>query len=137
MKDSLPQIKIPMTTSAFPALTDAENAFKTIIWTPLIKLGEVALDGMQATIPVIDWSIFEDLEDDAINAITDAIFNQLVLFIDVTAIKLVNAELQTKWATASEALTLIAQEQGVTSNAYQTALATAASDFAAFVHTGP
>jgi hypothetical protein len=126
-----------MTTSAYPALTDAENAFKQIVWTPLIKMGEVALDGVQATIPVIDSSIFEGLEDDAINAITDALFNQIVLFIDVTVIKLKNAELQTKWTTASEALTLIAQEQGVTSSAYQTALSTAASDFASWVHTGP
>lgn len=126
-----------MTTSAYKPLTDAENAFKIIVWTPLIKLGEVALTGVESTIPVIDLPIFQDLEDDAINAITDALFNQLVLFIDVTAIKLVNAELQSKWATASESLALIAQEQGVTSIVYQTALSLAASDFAAFVHTGP
>jgi hypothetical protein len=126
-----------MTTSAYRPLTDAENAFKIIVWTPLIKMGEVALAGVEASIPVLDLPVFQDLEDDAINAITDALFNQIVLFIDVTAIKLVNAELQTKWATASEALALIAQEQGANSSAYQTALQAAASDFAAFVHTGP
>lgn len=126
-----------MTTSAYPALTAAENAFKTIIWTPLIKTGELALDGVQAGIPLIDLSVFEDLEDDAINAITDAIFNQIVLFMDVTAIKIKNAQLQSKWTTASESLALIAQEQGSTSDAYKQALSQAATDFGNWVHTGP
>jgi hypothetical protein len=126
-----------MTTIAYAPLTTAETVFKTLIWTPLVVTGEVALDGLQAGLPVLDLGIFQGLEDDAIQAITDAIFNQLVLFIDVTAIKLVNAELQNKWAVASESLALIAQEQGVDSDAYKNALSTAATDFASWIHTGP
>lgn len=126
-----------MTTSAYQGLSQAEQVFYELIWTPLILTGEVALAGVEATVPVLDLPIFKDLQDDVIQALTDALFNQLVEFIDVTAIKLVNAELQTKWETASESLALIAQEQGTTSNAYQTALSAAAADFANWVHTGP
>jgi hypothetical protein len=126
-----------MTTSAYPVLTDVENAFKTIVWDTLVKTGEVALAGVESTIPVLDLSFIQGLEDDAIEAATNALYAWLVEIIDVTAIKLVNTELQNKWSTASEALALIAQEQGVTSSAYQTALQTAATDFANWVHTGP
>jgi hypothetical protein len=126
-----------MTTVAYAPLTQAEQVFKTLIWTPIILMGETALKGVEATIPMLDLPIFQDLEDGLINAITDAIFNQIVLFIDVESIELVNAELQSKWASASESLALIATEQGVDSDVYKTALSTAAADFANWVNTGP
>jgi hypothetical protein len=126
-----------MSTIAFQPLTDVEKAFKAIVWDPLIKTGEVALAGAQASIPVLDLPIFTELEDDAIQAITDWAFNQLVELIDVTAIKLVKAEQQSAWETASAKLEILAAEQGVNSSAYQEALATEAADFAKLVHAGP
>lgn len=126
-----------MTTSAYPTLTTVEQAFKTIVWDTLVKTSEVALASVEATIPIIDTTVFQGLEDDAIQAITDAFFSYLVTLIDVASIQLVNASLQSKWQTASESLSIISQEQGVSSSAYQQALAQAASDFASWVHTGP
>jgi len=125
-----------MTTSAYPTLTQAEIAFKEVVLIPLIKAGELWLDGMQAPIPVLNFPALEGLEDVAIEAIFDQIFSRIILFIDVTAIRLKNAQLQSKWESSSEVLSLIAQEQGASSDAYKKALSQAASDFAAFVHTG-
>jgi hypothetical protein len=126
-----------MSTLAFQPLTDVEQAFKTIVWTPLITAGEIYLDTLQAPIPVLDLPFIQDLEKDALNALTDYLFNQFVLFIDVTAIKLVKAEQQNAWANASAQLSIIASQQGVNSDAYKSALATSAADFAKFVHDGP
>lgn len=126
-----------MTTVAYAPLTQAEQVFKTLIWDPMIKAGEVWIAGAEATLPILDLPVIQGLEDDVLGIITDAIFSKLVLFIDITTIKLVNAELQSKWSTASESLAIIAQEQGATSDAYKKALAESAADFAAWVHTGP
>jgi hypothetical protein len=125
-----------MSTVAFRPLTDVETAFKAVVWDPLIKVGEVALAGAQASIPVLDLPIFDDLEDDAIQAITDWAFTQLVQLIDIEAIQLVGAERQAAWSKASEALAVISQEQGVNSDAYKQELATQVTAFAAFVRTG-
>lgn len=123
-----------MTTSAYPVLTEFENAFKTLVWTPLIKTGEAALEG---AVPFLGFPIIKQLDEAVLNAVADALFYQLITFIDVTAIRLVNTELQSKWALASESLALIAKEQGANSDAYKNALSVAAADFASWVHTGP
>jgi len=124
-----------LTTSVNPTLTDIENIFTDVVWTPLVKGAEVALDAAEATIPILDWGITQDIEAAAINAITNAVLSRLLLFIDVSAIQFLDAELQSKWTSASESLALIATEQGANSNAYKTALASAASDFAKWVNT--
>lgn len=126
-----------MTTSAYKPLTTAEKIFYEVVWKPLLKAGEVALAGVEASVPVLDLPIVQGLEDDVIDAVADAVFKRIVLFIDVTAIKLTNPVLQSKWASASESLPLIAQEQGESSDAYKQALSTAATDFARWVRTGP
>jgi Flp pilus assembly pilin Flp len=100
-----------MTTSAFRPLTEAENIFKQVIWTPMIMAGEVWIEG---AVPFLDLPVIKQLDEATISALTDAIYNQLVTLVDVTAIKLVSTDLQNKWTSASEALALIAQEQGVT-----------------------
>lgn len=123
-----------MTDSAYPVLTEIEQAFKTIVWNPLITTGEAWIEGQ---VPFLALPVIKQLDEFAIQEITDAIFNQVIIFIDVTAIRLVNPVLQGKWAVASESLALISQEQGVNSDAYKQALATAAADFAKWVHTGP
>lgn len=123
-----------MTDSAYAPLTEAENLFKTLIWTPMITAGEMWIEGY---VPFLALPVIKQLDEFAIKEITDAMFNQLVLFIDVAAIKLVNIELQSKWTTASESLALISQEQGVNSDAYKHALSTAETDFANWVRTGP
>lgn len=101
-----------MGTVAFEGLTDAENAFKLIVWNPLVKAGELWVAGAEATIPVLDIPIIQGLEDDVIQVITDAVFNQLVLLVDIESIVLVGAERQAVWASANEQLAIIAQEKG-------------------------
>lgn len=99
----------------------------------MIQAGEKWLE---VEVPFLDLPVIKQLDEATLNAVLDALFNQIVLMIDVTAIKFVNQELQTKWSAASEALGLIAQEQGPTSDAYKQALSVAAADFSNWVHTG-
>ncbi len=123
-----------MTTSAFPILTDVENAFKMIVWTPLVKSGEVWIEGQA---PFLALPVIRNMEEGLVNLLTDALFNWLVTQIDVAAIVLVNAERQAKWSSANEKLAIIAADSGVDSDAYKKALADAAADFALMVHRGP
>ena len=102
----------------------------------MIKAGEVWLAGAEATIPILDLPIFQGLEDDAINALTDALFNALMLTVDITTIALIDPARQSAYASASEALKLIAQEQGQTSDAFiqaQNAAIAAQVKFTSFV----
>lgn len=124
-----------MTTSAYQPLTDLEQAFKTIVWDPMIKMGEVWLAGVEAPIPILDLPFIQGLEDWEIQRLTDALFGSWVMWVDINAIKFKNAEMQSKWTESAESLELIAQEKGVGSDAYQQALQTTAIDFANWVHT--
>jgi hypothetical protein len=126
-----------MGTVAYPALTDAEQIFKNLIWTPMVKSGEVLLAGAEASVPILNLSLFQGLEDDAIGAITDALFAWLVQTIDVTAIQLVNAEHQAAYDMAFEQLSVIADEEGTASSAYQEAQTAALAALAQFTHLGP
>lgn len=126
-----------MTTSANSTLTAVEQAFKAIVWDPMVKAGEIWIAGAEAGIPVLDFPIVQGIEDHIIEALTDYCFQQLVLFVDVTYIKLKNESMQSSWAGAAESLSIIAQEKGLGSDEWKKALATAASDFSQWVHTGP
>ncbi len=121
-----------MTTAVNPTLTEIETIFYNLIWTPMIKAGEVWIAGEESAIPILDLGITQDLEDDIVQAITDAMYKQLVLWVDVTTITLLNAAHQAAYTTASEQLVIIAQEQGITSEAYLQAQATALADLSKF-----
>lgn len=100
----------------------------------MIRAGEIWIEG---AVPFLALPVIKQLDEAAINAITDAIFSQVILFIDVNAIRFINPILQSKWTGASESLALIAQEQGEESDAYKQALSVASSDFSRWIHTGP
>ena len=104
-----------MTTSAFRALTTAEQVFKDLIWSPMIQAGEVWIEG---AVPFLALPVIKQLDEATIGAITDALFNQIVLVIDVTAINLVDAAHQSAFDSASERLAIVAQENGITSDQY-------------------
>ncbi len=123
-----------MTTIAFRPLTAVENAFKLIVWTPLVKSGEIWIEGQA---PFLALPVVRNLEEGLVNLLTDAIFNWLITQLDVAAIVLVNAERQAKWSSANEKLAIIAVDSGVDSDAYKKALTDAAADFALMVHRGP
>ena len=107
-----------MTTSINPELTLAQSIFKEVIWQPMIKAGEVWLDGVEATVPILDLPLFQDLEDGLINSLMDTLFNMLILTVDITAIQLINPARQSAYASANEALKLIALEKGVDSSEF-------------------
>lgn len=107
-----------MTTSAFRPLTAVEQVFKDLVWTPAIKLGEVALEGW---VPALALPVIKEVDEYVIEQIADYLFNQIVLIVDLTAIKLVNAAHQSAFDTASLHLKIILIEKGVTSPEYQKA----------------
>lgn len=123
-----------MTTVAYTPLTTAENAFKTVIWTPLIRAGELYLEGLA---PFLALPVVKQLDELIVNQLTDALFEFLRLQVDLAAIKLVNEHRQAVWSHASERLGILANELGDHSLEYQKALTDEANAFALFVHRGP
>lgn len=123
-----------MGTVAFRPLTTAEQIFKSVVWDSMIKAGEVWVEG---AVPFLALPVIKNLDEFAIQELTDAIFNQFVCFIDVTAIRIVGEKRQSAWASTSEKLLIISKEQGVNSDAFKQALSVESDDFAQFVHTGP
>jgi hypothetical protein len=123
-----------MTTSVNQSLTSAETIFYNLIWTPMITAGENYIEG---EIPFLDLPVIKQLDEATITLITDAIFNQIILLIDVSAIQLINAEHQSAYDAASEQLVIIAQEKGITSSEFlqaQAAALVAMSQFTRFSH---
>jgi hypothetical protein len=102
----------------------------------MIAAGEVWLAGAEASVPILDIGIVRGLQDDAIKAVTDAVYSMLVELVDVAYIQFVDAAKQSAWAQANEALAIVGREQGVNSAAYQAELTQQAALFAQFVHTG-
>lgn len=123
-----------MANSASRVLTQVEQIFKSLIWDPMIQAGEVWIEG---AVPFLDLPIIKQLDEAAISAIASAIFNQMVTLVDVAAIRLVNAEHQAAYDSASEQLAVIADEQGVTSDAFRQAQDKALASLAQFTHMGP
>jgi hypothetical protein len=124
------------TASGYPTLTSVEQAFKDLIWDPMIKAGEVWIAGAQAAIPFLDFAVVQGVEDAAIQAVTDYAFSQLMLLVDVASIELVSAERQSAYEAASEELVIIGETKGVTSSEYQQALQNALASFATLGRMG-
>jgi hypothetical protein len=120
-----------MTTSAFPALTEAEQVFKDLIWNPMIFAGE---NWIEAEVPFLDLPVIKQLDEATLNAVTDAIFSYVCETVDIAAIQLSNAAAQSAYESASENLVVVATEKGVTSDEYKTALAQELQALAAFGH---
>lgn len=123
-----------MTDQAYKSLSHAEQVFKDIVWTPMLTLGE---NWLEAEVPFFALPVIKQLDEAAIKALTDILFNQMVEFIDVSAIRLVNTAHQAAYDKESERLVIIAAESGVTSDAYKKAQNQALIDMAKFTHIGP
>lgn len=122
-----------MGTVAYRQLTAAETIFKNLIWTPMIMAGEVWIEG---AVPFLALPVIKQIDEEAIKLLTDAIFNQFVLVTDITAIKLVNAVHQSAYNNAQEKLAVIADEQGVNSDAFKKEQDVALAALAKFSHIG-
>lgn len=122
-----------MTDSAYPGLTTAEKIFKELIWDPAIKGGELALE---TYVPFFALPVIKQIDEITIGTITDWIYSQIVLAVDIVAIKLVNAEHQAAYESASLKLKIIALEKGNTSNEYLQARTDALAALSKFTHFG-
>ena len=123
-----------MSDIAYRPLSQAEQIFKNIIWTPMIKAGETWLE---TEVPFLAFPVVKELDEIAIQAITDWTFSQIVLIVDIAAIRLVNTAHQAAYDAASEKLVVVAQEKGIGSDEYKAAQSQALSDLARFTHIGP
>lgn len=111
-----------MSTTINPTLTQAEQIFKDLLWDPMVTAGEVWIEGV---VPVLALPGVEQIDEAIIQAASDAIFNQIILFIDVESIQLINTAHQTVYDNASLQLKIIAEEKGTISLEYQEALTAA------------
>ncbi len=107
-----------MGTGSYKALSNAEQVFKDLIWTPIIKGGEIALEG---AVPILALPVIMQVDQFIIQELTDWMFNNFVMFLDVTAIKIVNAEHQAAFDRASVKLQIVLSESGPNSTQYQEA----------------
>jgi len=78
---------------------------------------------LEVEVPLLDLPIVKQLDEAGLKVLSDAIFQQLTLFIDVSAIKLVNAARQNAYDNASLQLKIVAQTNGINSDAYKAQLA--------------
>lgn len=107
-----------MTSSAFAPLTHAQQIFKDLVWDVSVKAGEIYLEGV---VPALNLPVLKQAEEGVVQVISDALFNQLILFIDITAIKLVNSAHQSAYDRASIELAVIAQDKGIESDEFKKA----------------
>jgi hypothetical protein len=107
-----------MTTSAYKGLTESQQIFKDLLWTPSIRLGLLSLKGY---LPFLNWPFVSQIVDSVVHYVSEVIFNGIALLIDVTAIKLLNAEHQREYDNASLALAVVAQEKGISSEEFKKA----------------
>lgn len=105
-----------MTTTAFRPLTEAEQIFKSIIWEPALRAGETYLE---TTVTFLALPIIKQVDEEIILLISEWAFNQLILFVDVTAIQLVNAAHQSVYDSASLHLKVIAIDKGINSEEFK------------------
>ena len=122
-----------MTDSAFRQLTEVEQVFKELVWLPAIRAGEAVIEYY---VPAFDLPVLKQLEEGTINVIAEAIYNQIVLFVDVSSIKLSNDEHQRAFDDAMVKLKVLSKEKGRTSPEYQKELESAKEDLARFVRYG-
>ncbi len=103
---------------AYKNLSTGEKIFKDLIWNPIIKAGEVAL---AVHVPFLALPVIKQLDEYLIENLTDWVFKQVVLFIDISAIQLVNEVHQHEYEKLSIGLKIIAHDKGVDSNEFKDA----------------
>lgn len=122
-----------MSTTAFRSLTAAEQIFHDLIWMPALKAGETVLEGWA---PLLALPVLKQVDEFVIEQVAEYLFSQLVTLIDVTAIRLVNAEHQVAYDQASLKLKVIAHDQGINSDAFKAARDDAKKALSQFVRFG-
>lgn len=120
-----------MTTSVDPSLSAGESIFESLIWKPAVDAGLVAL---KASVPVLAVWPLSTILDGVVNALSNFLFGQTKLLVDLTSIQLMDAVQQKAYETASEKLRIIAHDQGVQSDAFIQAREAAKTSLSNLVH---
>ena len=113
-----------------PAVGDIEDLFKSIVWD---NLTQAALAALYVDVPFLNTPVLSWFVSLVFNGIVNKIYSLLILFIDLNAIQLINAENQQAYDNATVELKLIAQQQGSGSAAYQEALTNAKTAFSKLI----
>lgn len=119
-----------MTTSVNASLTEAQQVFKDLIWTPMLLAGE---NWLELEVPALNLPVIKQIDEGAIRVVSDYIYAQLCLLIDIEAIRLINSAHQSAYDKASLQLKIIIAEKGTTSDDYKNALAAASTALSKFV----
>jgi len=122
-----------MSDTDFPPLTQAEQLFYDVAWLPLLRAGEVWLEGQ---VPFLNIPGVKDVDEAVLKAVADYIFDQLRLVLDVTAIKFVDAAHEAAYEKSSVTLKLISMEKGRASPEYEEARKHAEEEFALYLRFG-
>lgn len=122
-----------MTDSAFPGLTQAEKIFKNLVWDPMIKAGEVWIEGQ---VPFLAFPVIKQVDEFVLEEITNAIFNNFVKLIDITAIQLVGAARNASFQKNFESLAILADEKGADSDEFKKAQDAAILELRSFGRMG-
>jgi hypothetical protein len=101
-----------MSDSAIKSLSQDEQIFRDLVWSPVITAGIVAI---QTYLPLLKFPIIGPIFKGIIALSSDWIFGQIIKFIDITAIKLSNAAHEAAYNDASLKLKIIAHDKGVDS----------------------
>lgn len=84
----------------------------------MIKAGEIWLE---SDVPFLSLPVVKQAEEEIINFLSDSLFDQIVIFVDISAIKLVNSAHQSAFDKASVNLKIIAHDKGIDSKEFQEA----------------
>lgn len=107
-----------MTIQTNPPLSQAEQIFKDLVWDPAVEAGQALLFSQ---VPFLGGPVIGTLSRSLISTISNWFFTQIKLFVDVSAIKLNNADHQAAFDKASLVLKVIAHDKGIDSNEFKAA----------------
>jgi hypothetical protein len=107
-----------MSISAYPSLTSAQKIFKDLVWDLGIN---AAIVGLDSAVPFLAIPVISRVKKILIHGVTDWVFNYIVLFVDVTAIKLVNSAHQATYEAESLRLKVVLHNSGIDSPEFKEA----------------
>lgn len=120
-----------MTDVAFKPLTQIELIFRDLVWRPMIKAGEVWIEG---NVPILAFPGIKQISEELVEQLADWTFEQIRMFIDIAAIKLVSSAHQSAYDQASLELRIIAINKGIDSQEFKNARDKALEDLSRFTN---
>lgn len=124
-----------MSDVAFPKLTLAEKIFKDLVWDPAVEAALTALYANPATSWMATWPVKPFVEY-IVKHFSGWLFAGVTLFVDVTAIRMVNREAQQSYDISSISLQKIATQTGEDSPEFKEARERAKKDLSRFGRFG-